>query len=180
MSGSPPLDEQYLEWLYSLVQPVTNRNPSRTYWSLCEYLFKKEFDWFVPNDHNRIEDARDLRLTFIETFGLDDDDPDWMELEASILEMLIALAQRAEFNSSEDPGFWFSTFLQNLKLDAFIDKSFSSSNFQAINDILTKLVYRTYSPTGLGGIFPLKRSKEDQRKVEIWYQMHAYLLENNF
>lgn len=179
MSGSPPLDDQYLEWLYSLVQPVTNRNPARTYWSLCEYLFKREFEWFIPNDGNRVEDARDLRWTFIETFGFDDDNPDWMALDASILEMLIALSQRAAFESNKDPNFWFSTFLKNLELSRFKDSQFSEKERQVIDEVLTRIVYRTYSKSGRGGMFPLTHAKTDQRKVEIWYQMQAYLIEHS-
>ena len=31
---------------------------------------------------------------------------------------------------------------------------------------------------GFGGLFPLKHAKKDQRKVEIWYQLQNWLMEN--
>jgi hypothetical protein len=41
-----------------------------------------------------------------------------------------------------------------------------------------RLNRRLYTTSGYGGLFPLEEPKEDQRKVEIWYQMMAYLGEN--
>jgi hypothetical protein len=32
--------------------------------------------------------------------------------------------------------------------------------------------------SGLGGMFPLEDPREDQRAIEIWYQMMAYINEN--
>ena len=46
--------------------------------------------------------------------------------------------------------------------------------------ILNKIIDRGYSRRGVGGLFPLKYSKNDQRKVELWYQMHSYLIENYY
>ena len=31
---------------------------------------------------------------------------------------------------------------------------------------------------GTGGLFPLKRPRVNQRRVEVWYQMSEYLMEN--
>ena len=38
---------------------------------------------------------------------------------------------------------------------------------------------RTYSENGKGGLFPLRKYSEDQRKVPIWYQFNAWLEENS-
>jgi hypothetical protein len=43
---------------------------------------------------------------------------------------------------------------------------------------LAVLNKREYFPSGKGGLFPLENPREDQTKVEIWYQMHAYVMEN--
>jgi hypothetical protein len=53
----------------------------------------------------------------------------------------------------------------------------SSRKAQRVNDILYALIWRTYDPDGSGGFFPLLHSKKDQRQIEIWYQMHAYVRE---
>jgi hypothetical protein len=44
---------------------------------------------------------------------------------------------------------------------------------------LHKLNNRTYSKLGKGGLFPLRSSAYDQRKVELWYQMAAFMTENH-
>jgi hypothetical protein len=172
------LDERYLDWLYSLVAPVTIRNPARSYWRLCEHLFKKSFRWFVPNDDNRIEDARELRYDFLDKFDIDDDNPTWMDLDISVLELFIALSRRTSFESGEAPEVWFGRFLDNLDLRKYTDAIYKQGRWEDVDMTIDNFVDRKYKPNGLGGLFPLKNPKEDQREVEIWYQMSAYLIEN--
>jgi hypothetical protein len=40
------------------------------------------------------------------------------------------------------------------------------------------VIWRTYDRRGHGGLFPLQRSNRDQRRVEIWYQLSEYLLQD--
>ena len=40
------------------------------------------------------------------------------------------------------------------------------------------LLERRYLEDGDGGLFPLKCPRKDQRRVEIWYQMSAWVIEN--
>ncbi len=47
-----------------------------------------------------------------------------------------------------------------------------------IDDILERLIWRQYQEDGQGGFFPLAWPEQDQREVELWYQMNAYLAEN--
>ena len=46
-----------------------------------------------------------------------------------------------------------------------------------IDDILENWLWRTYEYDG-SGFFPLTTTEEDQTKVEIWYQMAAYINEH--
>jgi len=39
------------------------------------------------------------------------------------------------------------------------------------------LIWRDYHADGRGGFFPLTNPDTDQTKVEIWYQMNAYVTE---
>lgn len=172
-----PLDEMYIDWLYSQVARVNARNPARTYWSLCGQLFHRPFSYFVQNDENRAQDGIDLRLEFLDHAGLDNDDPLWMELDCSILEMLIALARRVSFETSMPVDWWFGHFLDNLKLKGFTDDNY---NDREVDEILFDFINRNYSYDGFGGLFPLSEAKEDQTQVEIWYQMQAYLIENGY
>jgi hypothetical protein len=174
---SEPLDELYLEWLYRQVDSVEEQDPSRTYWSLLRLLFRKEFVWIVPNDDNRVEDGRDLRREFFEEEHIDNVDLDWMQLGCSFLEMLIGLSKRLSFQADGEVNSWFWQLMENLRLEEYTD----SPGVQAgrVDEILDCVIWRTYSKNGAGGLFPLKFPHQDQREVEIWFQMHAYLMDTD-
>lgn len=174
MSGSPPLDQRYLEWLYSLVGPSNRRYPAR-YWKLCEQLYKTQFTWFVPNDDNRIVDARELRDEYLYLTG--EEDRLWYEMEASVIEVLISVSRRIGFELDEAPGLWFWTLIDHLGLTECTDDDWDRAMIIHVRETTNRLLMRTYRSDGYGGLFPLRRPIEDQRDVEIWYQMSAYLLE---
>jgi hypothetical protein len=172
MKGEP-LDELYFKWLYE--QVCVRRAPKRrSYWSILRHLFAKEFVWIVPNDDNRMEDGRDLRAEFAESQGVRTDQ-EWMTLGCSMLELLIGLARRLAFETDMSSEGWFWRLMQNLGLADYTDMSHISP--EEVNCILDTVIWRTYAYDGTGGIFPLARAARDQRKVEIWYQLSAYLLE---
>lgn len=173
-----PLDARYFYWLYSLIGSETNKNPARTYWQLAEQLFRTEFTWFVPNDDNRVEDGKDLRVEFCES--QDEFAPrEFFDEGCSMLEMLIALSRRAAFEASGEPYEWFWIILNNLNLRGFTDDVYSDGVRDGVDLVLDTVNRRDYSPDGSGGLFPLRHPKRDQRKVEIWYQLSAYLLERS-
>jgi len=142
-------------------------------------MHHKAFDWFVPNDDNRAEDGRELRWEFLNENGLAGDDL-WMDLDCSFLEMLIGLSRRVAFESYGSPGEWFRRILENLEFIDYTDRGFNSISALDVDRTLERINNRTYDRNGHGGIFPLHHAAEDQRKVEIWYQMSAYLLSNGY
>lgn len=172
---SPPLDELYFNWLCRQVDDLRIKNPSRTYWRLLKLMYTKEFVWGVPNDDNRIEDGKELRYEFVDNERLMDVDIGWMHLGCSMFELLVALSRRLHFITEMEPRFWFWHLVHNLGLRRFNDRS-NYTDTQVI-DILDAVIWRTYSETGEGGLFPLRNPQKDQRRVEIWYQMNAYVLE---
>jgi hypothetical protein len=171
------LDEQYLIWLYSQVGNVKDRNRSRTYWNLFRQLYSIEFVWLVPNDDNRVEDGRDLRYEWIGEHHQGDLDitAEWLGRGCSFLEMLIALCRRTAFEADSHPDTWFWHLLNNLGLLECTDRS----NYDPIevDDRIHTVIQRTYERDGRGGLFPMRHAQKDQRRVELWYQMNAYLLE---
>lgn len=169
-----PLDELYLEWLYSQVASLRSRNPERKHWALLRQLYSTEFVWFVPNDDNRVEDGRDLRHEFLEDEGLTDVDPEWMDLGCSAFEMMLGLARRLSFEAEGEPREWFWRLMENIDLASDNDQTHNEKKVEAT---LKRVIYRTYKRDGSGGLFPLKHAEEDQRDVELWYQLCAYLLE---
>jgi len=177
MSGT--IDDRYLEWLYSQVAAVRNRNPTKSYWKLFRQLYSKEFIWLVPNDDNRVEDGRALRLEYLNQVESDEALDSWLGLGCSVLEMLIALSRRAEFQTEISSVEWFWTFLKNLSLSHFTDHKYNRYSDSEIDDILESLIFRTYDSDGRGGIFPINDPRQgDQRHIEIWDQMSIYLFEN--
>lgn len=174
-----PLDEQYLNWLYSQVASVKLRNRSRTHWSLARQLYKKEFVWLIPNDDNRVEDGRDLRYIFLSESGIDESDVslEWLSLGCSMFEMLIGLARRLSFEADGEPRVWFWHLIEILELEQYTDRNYDEAAEREINDALDRVIWRTYSPDGRGGLFPLHSPTQDQREVELWYQLSSYLVE---
>lgn len=177
MSSSLPLDELYLHWLYSQVGDVNRRSPSRTFWSIFRLLYRKEFVWFIPNDDNRAGDGRALRYEFLSDNHITEVDRNWMELGCSFLEMLLGLARRLCFESGGTTADWFWHLMGNLQLDIYRDSV--QIPHDEVEDILNTVIFRTYRRDGLGGLFPLKHPRRDQREVELWYQLNAYLMEND-
>jgi hypothetical protein len=172
-------DDLYLEWLYGKVAAVSNKNPNRSWWWLCRRLYSTEFIWLVANDDNRAMDGQVLREEFISEHKDLKLDEDWILMGCSVLEMLIAIAMRAEYISTDILlGDWFKSFMINLGLDKFNDASFKGSDNRKVDEIIERFIFRNYAPDGTGGLFPLKDPPADQRKVELWYQLNGYILEN--
>jgi hypothetical protein len=175
--SQPPLDELYFTWLYSKVGSVNIADPSRTYWKLLKQFFKKEFVWFVPNDDNRVEDGRDLRKEFVQEEGVSVED-DWLRLGCSMFELLVALSRRLEFEGGGYAKDWFWTMIRNLGMEFCTDAI--PFHDETIDEALDDVIWRTYRYSGVGGLFPLQHPDRDQREVEIWYQLCAYLLEHGY
>ena len=177
-SDSRTLDARYLDWLYKKIGPLQNRNPARSYWSLAQMLFTKEFTWFVPNDDNRVEDGKELREEFLDETAAERDNL-WLDQGCSMLEMMIALSRRCAFQTDDEPFEWFWVLADNLGLRPFVDENFTEDYYVDVDVILERVINRTYEHSGRGGLFPLRYPEVDQREVEIWYQMAAYLMEND-
>lgn len=175
---SAELDNAYLPWLYGQIGEVKNYNSSSSYWKLLRQLYSTEFIWFVPNDDNRAEDGKCLRLEWAEETGQAHPDRDWMRLPCSFLELLIALSRRLAFEADGgDSPAWFWHLIDNLGLRKWHDRS--RYNEQEVMDVLHTVIFRTYAPDGIGGLFPLHMAAVDQREVEIWYQLNAYLMQED-
>jgi len=170
-----PLDELYLRWLYSQVANPRARNKQRTYWELLRIQFTTEFVWLIPNDDNRVEDGRALRGDFLQDEEISFPDENWLGLGCSFLEMAVALSRRLSFEGGGISSEWFWVLMKNLDLQDCTDAAQTPT--QEVDSTLNRVIWRTYEPDGHGGLFPLTRPKRDQRTVEIWYQLQAYLLE---
>lgn len=161
----------YYLWLTDLIYLEKNRKWIRT----IPMLYRKTFVPILPNDDNREADGLSLRDEF-ETLYAREDYPGG----CTCLEMLIALARRVSFQTlslTDDDdqnraSMFFWILIKNLKLSPNVSMYTNNSI------ILDNFILRQYSMDGDGGLFPLRNSLEDQRNVEIWYQMMAWVSEN--
>jgi len=158
--------EVYLGWLGSRI----NCADGRSYQGLLYILLEKEFVWLIPNDDNRIADGLEIRSEFTEETGLRYDAP------CSVLEVIFGLARRLEFMAGGEEAGWAWQLICNLELHKLSDPVGPRKAIRA-EEILETLVWRNYNPDGAGGFFPLAWPEADQTKVEIWYQLAAYVEE---
>lgn len=167
-----PLEELYFNWLYNLVADPQGRT---TYWKLLKILYTKECIWLVPNDDNRLDDGRYLRYEFADSLDLVDVDPEWMQLECCFFELLIGLSRRLSFLGEGEPSTWFWHMLANLGIHFHDRQRFRQDD---VEGVLDNVLQRRYEYDGTGGLFPLKHPRGDQKAVELWSQLNAYLLEH--
>jgi hypothetical protein len=169
------LDDQYLTWLYANVASTRERRQSHTYWTLFQQLYEKEYIWVLSGDRNRTNDGRELRQEFVHSQVNLYADDDWINLGCSFLELIMGLSRRMAFYLDGTPAKWFWLLLDNLRLLSCTDNSEYDQNY--VDALLDRVIWRQYSETGQGGLFPLESPTEDQRDVELWTQLNQYVLE---
>lgn len=167
------LDQAYFEWL---LDQVGAQRGSQTYRDLCWALYKKEFVWIIPNDDNRVADGLDLLVEFFHQNGLEAQTVR-VEKGCSFLELIVGLSRRLAFIADGIAGDWAWILLGNLGFHSSSDP-LNEYAHRYIDEVCDRVIWRTYEENGAGGLFPLGFSTEDQTKVELWYQMNAYVEEN--
>jgi hypothetical protein len=133
-------------------------------------------------DTNRGNDGLQLRVDFQNEHG------PWGSSTnrgpCSYLELLVGLAKRMSFlmhgeeNSHTEYYFW--RMIRNLDLTRCNDAKWNEMNGEFfVDDAVFRVNERCFCADGSGGLFPLRNYERDQRGVEIWYQMQAWLMENS-
>lgn len=183
------LSNGYFAWLSHFIGK--DEDEDNNYSSLLAVLSGIEFYDVIPNDVNRMKYGKLLRSEYLKSIGRDkSEDEDWINLKpVSVLEVLIGLAEKMNFfvgtEVCDDAAAWvpfFFELLNNLCLSEFTNKKIaedSESRVSEIKAIVQRWLDRDYDQDGNGGVFPLKYTfGKDQRFIELWYQMHAYINEN--
>ena len=155
----------YYLWLDSL---VNDGNHS----ILIRYLYDHPYRWQFTLDENRAAGGLNLRSKYACENGIDIQDVGCGP--CSVLEMLIALADRMTEILDMDIFNWFWTLLSNLGLDRFNDAYFDEGQ---VNYILQVWLDRAYNRKGNGSLFPLSRYPGDCRNLDTWGQMNAWIAE---
>lgn len=174
-ASNETIRQDYFDWLCGLVG-------DRCSWMLLRTLHDRDFVPVIKRDENRALDGIELREEYYETNPYFETDA--LEGPCSVLEMLIALAQRIDFETKDavsdeiHTSDWFWEMLDNLGISCYDDDNFYDLDAVFnIAEALDVFLSRSYGADGLGGIFPLKWPTADQREIEIWFQKEAYLKE---
>lgn len=162
-------DYRYHDWLVSQIRLPDN---GKTYSELLWRMHNTEFVWTILelNDDNRLKDGLDLQHEWSRTAKLSHEG-------CSFLEVLVGLSRRVAFQTSGKPDLWAWRLIKNLGLNKMSDVLLPRQ-LAEIDEVLAGVIWRSYENDGSGGFFPLKDPKEDQTRVEIWYQMMAFVMES--
>lgn len=179
------IHDLYFKWLMAYLG-----EPSSAFQRLCRMLDENVFQRRVGNDINRASDGIHLRRRFLEEYTEVDIDPrvsnEFLGLECSWLEMLIALSDRLDYLYDGGVKERFMELITNLGLLTILFTSVGETGRTIYDEVDQDLVDAATSRVdnnlidrnGLGGLFPLGGTNhQDQREVEIWSQHAAYFSE---
>lgn len=173
--------DEYFDWMYILAMgPGRRTKDYYRYTALFAYLDHREFIYTMDMDANRAEDGIELRYKFAREVGLYDGQirASFGDEPCSIFEMMVALADRCETQimSNDIYGdrtwYWFRYMLRSLGLNRETNDTFSVGRAEIIID---QFLDHKYDRDGRGSLFYVPGTKKDMRKLDIWYQMHAFL-----
>lgn len=165
------MNEGYFKWL---IKKVANVTTQRRYSTLLQKLFDIPFAYTIPLDENRMLDGLELRSMYHD----ETKQVFYSNKSCSVLEMMIALARRAEVHIMDNPEYgdrtdiWFWEMINSLGL---ADQTNANYNDIYVQEVVRRFLERKYAASGKGGLFTIPDCKVDLRNVEIWWQMNWYM-----
>ena len=175
------MEGEYLQWLIESIDP--RHTVGDYYRPVYDELYFIDFRWTkkFPDDENRAADGVWLRRVFAEENGIEVSDLgiDWKP--CSVLEMLVAIARRIEYEILAWPGQenvpkWFWMFMENLSI---APDSNRISDLNYVDSQVENWLDRHINRDGSGGIFVTHIREIDMRKLSMWSQMNAVLNEES-
>lgn len=136
----------------------------------------------IHMDENRVYDGFAMRVRFMSKYG--EVGSSTNRGACTMLEFLVGLASKMSFlmgeeNQPSKTAEYFWHLIRNLRLLKLKDDDFDELHGELlVEDAVQRVQERNYGYDGDGGLFPLRRATMDQRNVEIWYQMQAWLSEH--
>lgn len=152
--------QEYLEWLSESVGCKKN---------IAAILHSVDYYYSIPMDGNRYEDGIELRYKFGESNGYSHAEcSDLDDRPCSVLEMMVAFSLRLSSSvfdnddSDRAAHFIFENMLWYIRQNLRVSKI---------------RIYDTMD--GKQYWFPLKHATKNPNEIEVWYQGHEFLLEND-
>lgn len=166
----------YIDWLVGSVNVMEDRDYSDLLYMLSEI----EFYPLINYDEDRGDDGIALRELWASVTNIRSD----LDFGgASVLEVLIGIAKRIEFQlfGSHYIDEWdyvkvFWDMIWNLGLEEFFG-TLSCDTFEQIDRIVTLWLNREYFRHKKGNIFIIMNDPRNMRKLNIWTQMTLYIRE---
>lgn len=164
----------YMDWIIAQVCDGEWEDMAQRRY-LFDALDREKFFPACARDENRAEDGANLRQRYLQETG---EDAGRGQRRCSMLEMLAALALRCEESLMIDldvgrrVGRWFFPMLENMAEP--LEHGIFGSPYTVMM-ACRRLCNRDYAADGKGGLFYIPGFQGDMRKMEIWYQMQAYL-----
>lgn len=176
MSDTHKLWLNYGDWLVKLVG-----FERKGYDNLMELMHMTPFTYTVERDRNRASDGQYLRGQYFDEVRVGYAGQ-FDRYDASVLEVLVALAIRLDNEYIGDPGeghpeeiFW--EMLENLGFDTPKARN-AHFRMHYCYEILVYWMERRYDRRGTGGVFPMRKTRRNQKKLELWDQAMEYVSEN--
>lgn len=165
----------YIEWLVTSSGLYLERSLAfGEYTSLLHTLQNVDFK-FSSMDRPRVDDAFDLRSIYVDNcIKLNDDGR--VYANASVLEVLVALAIRVDMEITGEPGnprpdILFVEWLKNLGI-LVKDEKWDIKKSNLVIKRLSKWMLREYNDDGKGSIFAPKCVTFGFSKTDIWRQIY--------
>ena len=159
---------EYFLWLTNKIRLKDHTELRR----FIENLSSVPFYSLISFDDNRALDGLQFRDSFKYETLLEPPSG-----ECSVLEVLIGIAERMAYilydpdlENEDQIHIWFWELIHNLRIN-------KNDNYMENMDKIYLWLNRRYSENGDGGLFPLQNPIENQREVELWHKMQAYLNE---
>lgn len=168
------VEDEYFRWLASTIDDAPGIRERQ---DLYIQLHNTVFLWspMVPNDRNLLGHVISKRTQFDEDCWLVTQDlhRKFYNKPVTVFEVLLTISDHMAFLVNGSAVRCFRLLLANLELG-------SQSTKSEIDEKLVTFMERRYNNDGSGGgLFPLRGPDRNQRRVELWYQMNAYILENS-
>lgn len=171
--------DDYFEWMYRMVSDGRYDGPN-SYRKLLRYLHNCDFVCHMRSDKDRLHDGTGLRHTFAMECGkyLYSYVMQSLDEPCSILEMMVALAIRCEKTIMLDAklgdrtAYWFWKMIATMGLGGMTDTNYNEIH---VDWTVCRFLDREYEPDGTGGLFRVRNTTYDFRRMSIWEQMCCFL-----
>ena len=179
--------QHYYDFLVSFLNPdwkCKTDDMVKSHSLLLKTLFEKDFYYLNDLDANRASDGITLRNIYTSI----NDDCNVPEGNCSVLEMLIALSDRIEYQIMTDDTYgdrtslWFWTMLENLGISFVDDDTYNGESRSFIDAKVQKWLDRRFDKDGNGSIWTKIPSENADKRdfLSLDYWMQANICLSNF